>query len=245
MIVELLKLRTMPMAFGLAGTAGALALLFAVVTVAASGAGPEAGLPGLAGEDGQRLLLSSGAFAAVPLLVLGVLATAGEYRHGTIVTSLLLEPRRELLLLAKAVVLAALGLAIGAAGALLAIVGGLAGLEARGIPLVLAIGELAAIAAGTAVHGAIMAVIGIGIGALVREQLVAVVAALVLLYVAEPLTAQLVSPVGRFGPGALAKSLTGAPPAGAPGAAPAGLLLAAGALLVLAAALRRQRDDVL
>lgn len=245
MTVELLKLRTTPMAAGLAAAAGGLALLFTVVTVAASGTVAEADLPGLGGADGQRLLLSSGAFAAIPLLVLGVLATAGEYRHGTVVTSLLLEPRRERLLAVKAAVLATLGLAIGAAAALLAIAGGLAGLEARGISLALSIGELAAIAAGTAVHGAVMAVLGVGVGALVREQVVAVVAPLIVLYVAEPLIAQLMSEVERRGPGALAKSLTGAPAAGAPGPALAGLLLGAVALLVLLAALRRQRDDVL
>lgn len=245
LIIELLKLRTMPVTFGLVAVAAGLALLFAVVTVTAAGTGPEAGLPGLGSEVGQRLLLSSGAFAAIPLLALGVLATAGEYRYGTIVTSLLVEPRRERQLLAKAVVLAVLGLGVGALGALVAIGVGLAGLEGRGVPLVLTIGAVSAIAAGTAVHGAIMAVIGVGVGALVRQQVMAVGGTLTLLYVVEPLTAQVVSEVGRFGPGAMAKSLTGAPPAGAPGPALAALLLGLAALLILAGALRRQGDDVL
>jgi ABC-2 type transport system permease protein len=245
MTVELLKLRTMPMAAGLAATAGALPLLLAVVTTAASTAGPEGGLAGLGSEEGQRLVLSSGAFAAIPLVVLGVLATAGEYRHGTVVTTLLVEPRRELLVLVKAAVIAACGLAIGAAGAVLAVGGGLAGLEARGIPLVPTTGEVAAIAVGTALYGAIMAVVGAAVGALTRDQLLAAIATLVLLYAVEPLIGQLVSEVGRFGPGALAKSLTGAPPSGAPGALPAGLLLAAATAGLLVAALRRQRRDVL
>lgn len=124
-------------------------------------------------------------------------------------------------------------------------IAGLAGLEVRGIPVLLTIGAVCAITAGTAVHGAIMAVIGVGVGALVCEQVVAIGATLTLLYLVEPLTAHLVSEVGRFGPGAMAKSLTGAPPAGAPDPALAALLLSRAALLILSASLRRQGDDVL
>lgn len=244
MSVELHKLASMRMTFAIGAAALGLVVMFGLVTLVTAGPAPRDGLPGLSGEEGQRLLLSSGSFAAVAIVVLGILVTAGEYRHRTIVGSLLLEPRRGRLLAAKVAIVAAIGVLLGAAAAGIAIGIGLSGLKARGIALELSAGEIGAIAAGTACYASLTAVVGCAAGALVRDQVTAIVATLGVLWIVDPLLSQIVPAIGRYGPGGLGKSLTGAPEDGAPGAVASALLFAAAALVLAVAAARRQRSDV-
>jgi hypothetical protein len=104
-------------------------------------------------------LVVTGMLSALVLISLGVLATAGEWTHGTVQTTYLLEPRRSRVLTAKA-------LAVAAMGAVLAVVA--AGLAAG----VLALFEPSASWDGggraialIAVAGAAYALIGAGVGA--------------------------------------------------------------------------------
>ena len=242
--VELHKLVTMRMTFWICAAALGVVAFFTLVTLVTAGPEPTDGLPGLAGEEGQRLLVSSGSFAAVAIVVLGILVTAGEYRHRTIVGSLLFEPRRGRLLSAKIAVVAAVGLVIGTAAGAIAVGVAALGLRSRDIGLVLQSGEIAAIVAGTTCYVCVTAVIGCAVGALVREQITAVVATLGVIWIADPLISQVVPAVGRFGPGGLGKSLTGAPVDDGLSAVPAGIALTAIALLLILAAIRGQRADV-
>jgi hypothetical protein len=242
--VELHKIATMRMAFAMGAAGLLLVAMFTLVTLVASGSTPRDGLPGLGDGQGQRMLLSGGAFAAITLVVLGVLVTAGEYRHRTIIASLLIEPRRARLLWAKVAIVAALGGLVGAAAAAIAIGGGLAGLRARDLAVELSAGEIVAIAAGTACYVALLAVIGCAVGALLPEQITAVATTLGILWILDPLVSQLVPAIERLGPGGLGKSLTGAPVDGGLGAPAAALALAAAALLLVMAAIRRQQGDV-
>lgn len=243
-LVEMHKLGTMRMTGGICAGALGIVVIFTLVTLVTGGPEPTDGLPGLAGEEGQRLLLSSGSFAAVAIVVLGILVTAGEYRHRTIVGSLLFEPRRSRLLWSKIAVVAGISLVIGAVASALAVGVGALGLRSRGIGLDLGSGELAAIIAGTTCYVGVTAVIGCAVGALVREQITAVVATLGVLWIADPLISQVIPQVGRFGPGGLGKSLTGAPVDDGLSAVPAGLALTVIALVLILAALRGQRADV-
>jgi ABC-2 type transport system permease protein len=111
--------------------------------------------------------------------------------------------------------------------------------------------QLAAIVAGGAVATALATALGVGAGAVIRNQVGAVVTVLGLLYVAEPLLGFIPhagSAVQTYGLGGLASGATATTgfPAGAHllGQVPAALVLAAYALAFLAvgAALLRRRD---
>jgi ABC-2 type transport system permease protein len=130
-------------------------------------------------------------------------------------------------------------------------VAGTAVLSARDLPLPEA-GELAELLARNALVAMLVGALGVGLGALVRNQVVAVVGVLVLGFVVEPTVVALAPEVGRFGPfGALPTSLSGIPAedAGlgeidllAPGLAALTMLAWIGAALAGGYALLRGRD---
>jgi ABC-2 type transport system permease protein len=128
---------------------------------------------------------------------------------------------------------------------------GAAILSVRDLPLPEA-GELAAQYGRNALVAALLGALGVGVGALVRNQVVAVVGLLVFWFMVEPMMLSLVPDVGRFGPFvALSTGLSNIPPeeAGvgdvellAPGLAALALLAWIGAAFAAGYALLRGRD---
>ena len=136
----------------------------------------------------MRDLIGFSGFAQAFALVLGILAVTSEFRHGTITPSLLVVPDRVRLTLAKLGASLATGLALGLRGdRRCAAVLGAAILSARGIDTGLR--RLAGDEAdrrrdvGTALYAAL----GVGVGAIVRNQVGAIVGTLVYLFVLENL----------------------------------------------------------
>ena len=89
--IELRKLTTTPALYVSAG----IVALFTVLSVAAGImlAGQQ-GTPPLGSEPNVTKTLSIAALSSMVMLVLGILATAGEFRHRTIMWTVLAEPRR-------------------------------------------------------------------------------------------------------------------------------------------------------
>jgi ABC-type transport system involved in multi-copper enzyme maturation permease subunit len=153
----------------------------------------------------QRDVVSIAAVSALISLILGIVASAGEFAHGTIGQTFLVAPVRERVAAAKLV-------AGALAGALLAAVAcafawGFAAilLSARSITLHLGSGSTLRVALGTVLAAAFTGAFGIGFGALLRRQTAAIVIALVWLLVGEPLLA--VAGAERYGPGHVVASV--------------------------------------
>ena len=173
---EARKLRTTRTPVRLVAGAAGLALAYTAV------------LGALADEEtpepvGLALSFSNGTGAMFAAL-LGVLAVTGEFRHRTTTPTFLAEPRRSRVLGAKSVVHLGIGLLVGAvcSGVALAVV----------LPLLAARGfhgadraDLAVAAAAVLVAG-LWGVIGVGVGALVRNQVAAVTGTLAYVNVLEP-----------------------------------------------------------
>jgi ABC-2 type transport system permease protein len=145
------------------------------------------------------------------ILVLAVIGISGEWRHRTITSSLLAAPDRRRFLAAKAIAFAAAGsvlsllIALGVAATAAAI------LSVRDLPLP-DLAELAAQVGRNALLAATLGAFGVAIGALVRNQIVAVVTLLVIMFVVEPIVVSLAPSVGRYGPlGALSVAAAGIP----------------------------------
>jgi ABC-2 type transport system permease protein len=164
------------------------------------------------GDHPGREALSMAGPAQTFALVLGVLAVTNEFRHRTVTSVLLVSPRRTRLLVAKAMVMSAWGLVLGLVAFGAAAATAIPLLAGRRIASQLSASQLAAVIVGGAVTTALAAVLGVGIGSAVRSQVGAVIAALGLLYVLEPLLSLLPgisAAVQRYGIGGLSSGASG------------------------------------
>jgi ABC-2 type transport system permease protein len=133
------------------------------------------------------------------ILVLAVIGISGEWRHRTIASSLLAAPERARFLAAKTLAFAAAGLVMSVAIMLAVALLGVVLLSVRDLPLPEA-GEWAAQVARNGLLAALLGALGVGVGALVRHQVVAIVGLLVMMFLVEPAVLALAPEVGRFGP---------------------------------------------
>jgi ABC-2 type transport system permease protein len=146
----------------------------------------------------------------------GAIGITGEFRTGMIRPTLLTNPDRTRVLAAKAAAAGAAGLLIGvfAAGLVAAI--GAAGLALRGISVTLHAGDFAQMIAGGGIGAALWAVVGTGIGALVRNQVAAVVGLCVWLLLIENILIGNLPSAAKYAPGASDGALAGLMPNAGP-----------------------------
>jgi ABC-2 type transport system permease protein len=142
--------------------------------------------------------------------LLGALSITAEIRHGTIRPTFLATPKRTRVIAAKAAAAALAGVAVGLLATALTAGVETAGLAARGIDIELGHDDYAQLLAGGALAAALFAAIGVGVGAVVRNQVAAVVGLCVWLLFIEPILFGDVPEAGKFGPGASAGALAGA-----------------------------------
>ncbi len=195
---ELLKLRTVRLPLWLLLTTLLLVLLGVLVTVLT------AGLEGAPLErDDPELLARAVASASggnVVVLILGILTLTQEFRFGTATPSFLVTPKRGRVLAAKLLAIALAGIAFALVSALLAVA-----VSAAVIPLRDGIltwdATVLEVLLGVAVVMVLYGPIGIAVGALVRNQIAAVVGALAWTFIAEQLLVALLPEVGRWTPG--------------------------------------------
>jgi ABC-2 type transport system permease protein len=235
---EIFKLRSTRTFYGVVG--GALGLVLLIVVLASA-----------TGHTLLRDLIGVAGFAQVFALILGIVAVTSEFRHGTVTPSLLVVPDRVRLTLAKLGASFATGLALGLVSAGLAVVIGGVILHVRGIGSGLTGSQETKMIVGTTIATALYAALGVGVGAIVRNQVGAVIGTLVYLFVLENLL-QIVKafrdPVAKYGFGRVGQALTGT---GDPGVdhpplhqVPAGLLLTAycAIFLIVGIAVMKRRD---
>jgi ABC-2 type transport system permease protein len=167
------------------------------------------GLPDVGTAAYEDLAFSVGANARVLLLILGIIGMTQEYRHRTATPTFLTTPRRWRVVAAKllsyglvAIPIALLVLAVG-----LAVVFIYAG--ARGARPALNSDNLQTLAAAGLVL-VVFTVIGVGLGALVRNQVGAIVGSLVYLQVIEPIVAGIGAIQGAYKwlPGGAVQAIT-------------------------------------
>lgn len=239
---ERLKLRTTRTFYALVASA-VLATLALSILGAALGRWTPSDTP--PGED----LVGAAFFGLAFALVLGLLAVTTEFRHGTIAPTLLAVPGRTRLIAAKVAAHVLAGFVLGLAAVVLNLVVVEAILQIRGIDGGTSLGEAVRWSLGTAVAAALFAGFGVGVGAVIRNQVGALVGGFAWLFVVEPLLAAIPTvgdQIWRFGIGGLADGLDGSGSDNADllGQVPAGLVLAAYVVLAAAvgAALLRRRD---
>lgn len=178
--IEMRKLTTTPALYVAAG-------IIAVLTVASVAAGIMLagyhGTPALGSEPNVTKTLSIAALSSMIMLVLGVLATAGEFRHRTAMWTFLAEPRRGRVLAAKLVTLAALGTVVGALAFGLALAIALPWYAAKGVHTLPV--PLTSLWIGAALSGACYGLFGAALGALTRNTVGAILGGLAWVQIVE------------------------------------------------------------
>jgi len=233
---ELLKLRTTRTFWAVSGSALGLVLLIVVLTVAIEDA--------FGAEHDVIDLLATVGLCGLLTLVLGAVVGAGEYRHGTIATMLLVTPRRLRAVAAQVVACALGGFAIGLVIAAITAAIALPWLAAKDAAMPDA-GELVQVFAGSAVYAGFAAALGVGLGALLRNQVAAVVIVFVQILVVEPTLAALIDGYAPFTLTGLGAAMTGVEEGSgvfAPGTAVLVFALYAALFAVLAATRTARRD---
>lgn len=142
--------------------------------------------------------------------ILGVIGITGEYRHLTATPTFLSVPRRGTVVTAKLVVYLMTGLLLGVLciGATIALAA--PWLSARGFTVDLGADSTVRIIIGGIIATAIYGIFGVGVGALLRNQVAAVVGLVIYLFVAEPILSAIpkVQSAYPYLPGGAASALT-------------------------------------
>jgi ABC-2 type transport system permease protein len=169
--------------------------------------------------DGSKTFISTAAdqqslmaFAANALVIAGLfgaIAVAREYGHGTVVLTFLTTPRRAHAVLAHLAAAFVAGSVLGLVGAAVSAGSVAAGLTATDYGFMVPAADLARVLAASALAGGAGAVLGAGIGALVRNTGGAVTGTILLLVILPPLAVQMVGETASWVPNTLANVVSG------------------------------------
>jgi ABC-2 type transport system permease protein len=231
---ELIKVRTTRTALGFA--AATLLLILAQVLISILADDP-------VGASEKRAAIGVGSTAGVTLLVFGIVGATGEFRHRTVAPAVLIAPDRLRLAIARTAAYSLTGFLVGAATILLALVIGLPLLDGEPGPGLEGSDYVTVIVGGLGA-ATLSAAIGVGVGLIVRNQVAAVVGALVWLFILEPLVSLISDEAVDYTIGAASASAGGGLAEDALSWGPGLAVLAAWAVLFVAAGLLvdRRRD---
>jgi ABC-2 type transport system permease protein len=192
---------------GACALAGGFSALFTGLAGVSQNGRP--GLPAVGTSDYEQIVFSVGANASVLLLILGIIGMTQEYRHRTATPTFLTTPRRGRVVVGKliAYALVAIPFALLVLAVNVLVVEIYAG--ARGDAPALNADNLQTLGSAGLVL-VVYSVIGVGIGALLRNQVGAIVGALVYLYVVEPIVASIgaIQSAYKWLPGGAVQAIT-------------------------------------
>jgi ABC-2 type transport system permease protein len=203
---ELLKLRTTrTVSWMLLGMLGFATLS---VTGILASTGRVEGTYELGTPEGLRTVINASSVGWVFVLVLGILAVTGEYRYGTITQTFLVTPDRGAVVTAKLIAYALCGLAFAVVAALVTLAIALPWLASKGIEVSLFDRDVGLVLLGVLLATSLYGSLGVGVGALIRNQVAAVVITLAWGFVVEGLLITLAPEIGKWLPGGAAAALT-------------------------------------
>jgi len=226
---EFTKLATTRLLYGVAAAMAA----FAALTVAANILDRQ-GAPPLAADSFPMLVGGPVTLLSGAALLLGILGMAGEFRHHTVTQTFLVTPDRGRVVAAKLVAYPLAGIAL--ALSILAVTAAVAAgwLAAKGITPSLLDVRLGRVLLGAVLAAGLCGLVGVGVAALVRNQVAALVGVVVWVLLVEGLLMSLLHApsMARWLPSAAAAAITS--PGGGQLSRLAGALLLAGYALALA-----------
>lgn len=160
-------------------------------------------------EADQQSLVAFAANGFILAALFGAIAVAREYGHHTVVPTFLASPKRHRAVLAQLIAVATNGAVLSLVGAGLTITAVALSLPTTEYSFLISASHVAQILAAAAFAGAAGAILGAGIGAVVRNVGGAVTGAVLALIVGPPLVVQLANGTASWMPNVLATVLAG------------------------------------
>ena len=157
----------------------------------------------------QQSLMAFAFNAMLGTAFFGAIAVAREYGHNTVVPTFLISPRRARATLAQLTAVLVGGALLGLIGQALIIAGVALALPTTAFGFLVPAGDVARLLAASTFAGAVGAVLGAGLGAVIRNLGGAVTAAVLMLFMIPPLVVQLVSDAASWIPPALGTAISG------------------------------------
>ena len=198
---ELRKFFTTRLWWGMAIGVAVSAVAFALLTSLTAGleVSPGVKTPGLDDPAVVRGVYSSGlSVAYLMTLAVGVMMIGAEYRHKTITGTFLARPRRAVVMAAKVAALLVIGAFYGVISMGTSVIPGASVIAAKGYSAFPDASVWRTVALGLLVLG-LWALIGLGIGILIPNQVAALLISIGVAWIVEPLLAQLVLPLWEWG----------------------------------------------
>jgi ABC-type transport system involved in multi-copper enzyme maturation permease subunit len=205
--IELLKIRTTRLTYGLLATAAGLTALLTVLRAATAGTGHAQPLYTAAG---LTTVLTVIGFALLITTVFGVTVSSGEFRHNTATATYLAAPNRSRVMIAKMLAAAGVGLVFGGAGVAATTAVALVFVATHGYHVALGAGTILGYGAGAILAAALLAAVGVALGTLIRAQLGAVIGVFVWAFFIESILGGVFNQIGPYLPFTAATTLAGA-----------------------------------
>jgi ABC-2 type transport system permease protein len=153
----------------------------------------------LATLNEQRSIAQFAAVGAIIALIVGIVQASGEYTHGTIAHTFLVSPVRPKVVAAKLIAGAIVGALVAGFAELVTWTIAAAWISGKSVPFWLDSREILDTYLGILGAGALAAVLGVGLGAVLRRQTAAIVLALIWLLVGEPVLS--IAGIQEYAPG--------------------------------------------
>ena len=204
---EIRKLTTTKLPYGFLAVLVIIAAIDAAVVV--FGTDMDGSKAFIATAADQQSLMAFAFNAMLGTGLFGAIAVAREYGHNTVVPTYLATPRRTRAGLAQLTAVLLGGAILGLIGQALIIAAVALALPSTEYGFLVSIGGLARLLAATTLAGAVGALLGAGLGAVIRNLGGAVTAVVLALFMIPPLVVQMVSEASSWIPPALGAVISG------------------------------------
>jgi len=180
-----------------------IAALFGALNTVATGIAIDSGsspfgFPNTETTLGVDSVYSNAAGSYVFALIIGILMITSEFKHGTAIATFLVTPKRNRVLIAKIVTGAITGLFVQLVAFLAAVAAAAAYLATQPNAADPTTSKLISILIAALLSGAVLGIVGIGIGALIKNQAIAVTGSLIWLFLVEPLLITFAPAIGKY-----------------------------------------------
>ena len=181
----------------------AIAAFFGALNAVATGFALDAnaqdfGFPSTETVEGVDAVYANTVASYFFALIVGILIFTSEFKHGTAIATFLVTPKRNLVLIGKLIIGALAGILIQIVSFSSALVAGYSYLAAQENAASPTPGKWISYLGTACLSGAVLGVVGIGIGALIRNQAAAITSSLLWLLIVEGLVTAFLPEIGKY-----------------------------------------------